>query len=400
VIKGAAKPSSAPRTGVAIRKPLWPLDNFHLAVLLAISLHAAFAGFRVNLSLFALSLQASPFTVGLILSLLALLPTLFSVHTGRVIDRIGVRRPLLAGTASVICGIALAVLVPRLDMLFLVSCIVGSGFMLFHIAVNHMAGGMGEPQGRALNFSMLALGFSTSGFLGPMIAGFAIDWIGHRRTFLLLVGFALLTLVGLLTRPMEIPRHRALEPTDEKQRLSDLFRNRTLRYVFLASGVLSPAWDLFTFMVPIHGSQIGLSATEIGMILGAFGSAIFAVRLAVPLLLHRVGEWQMLILAMLSAGTTYVVFPLVHGMPLLLTFAFILGISLGGAQPMIMSLLSSKAPAGRAAEAIGVRSLIINMSQTGMPLLFGALGEALGMTPVFWAMAVCLVASGVIARKL
>ena len=75
------------------------------------------------------------------------------------------------------------------------------------------------------------------------------------------------------------------------------------------------------------------------------------------------------------------------------------GMGLGGAQPMIMSLLSAKAPAGRAAEAIGVRSLIINMSQTGMPLLFGALGEALGMIPVFWAMAVCLVVSGCIARK-
>ena len=153
-------------------------------------------------------------------------------------------------------------------------------------------------------------------------------------------------------------------------------------------------------MVPIHGSQIGLSATEIGLILGAFGAAIFAVRLVVPLLLHRVSEWQMLIVAMLSTGVTYFVFPLVHGMPLLLTLAFILGIGLGGAQPMIMSLLYTKAPAGRAAEAIGVRSLIINLSQTGMPLLFGALGEALGMTPVFWAMALCLVVSAYFARKL
>jgi hypothetical protein len=32
-------------------------------------------------------------------------------------------------------------------------------------------------------------------------------------------------------------------------------------------------------------------------------------------------------------------------------------------------------------------------------MLFGALGEALGMTPVFWAMALCLVVSGTIARK-
>ena len=123
------------------------------------------------------------------------------------------------------------------------------------------------------------------------------------------------------------------------------------------------------------------------------------MRRVVPLLVRRVSEWQMLVLAMLSTGATYLVFPLVHGMPLLLTLAFILGFGLGGAQPMIMSLLCSKAPAGRAAEAIGVRSLIINLSQTGMPLLFGALGEALGMTPVFWAMAVCLIVSGYFARK-
>jgi predicted MFS family arabinose efflux permease len=232
-----------------------------------------------------------------------------------------------------------------------------------------------------------------------MIAGFAIDWIGHRYTFLLLGGFALVTLIGLLARPVDVPPHAVLGLPGGRRRLADLFRNRTLRYVFLASGVLSPAWDLFTFVVPIHGSQIGLSATEIGMVLGAFGAAIFAVRLVVPLILDRVSEWQMLTLAMLSTGVTYFAFPLVHGMPLLLSLAFILGIGLGGAQPMIMSLLSSTAPAGRAAEAIGVRSLIINMSQTGMPLLFGALGEALGMIPVFWAMALCLTLSGHIARK-
>jgi hypothetical protein len=66
---------------------------------------------------------------------------------------------------------------------------------------------------------------------------------------------------------------------------------------------------------------------------------------------------------------------------------------------MIMSLLYNTAPAGRGAEAVGVRSLIINMSQTGMPLLFGAVGGALGMTPVFWVMGLCLVGSGYIAGR-
>ena len=378
---------------------LIPLDDLHLIALLAMLLHAAFAGVRVCLSLFALSLHATPFTVGAILSLLALLPTLFSVHAGRGIDRIGVHPPLLIGTLSVIAGSVLGFAMPRLATLFLVSAFVGSGFMLAHIAVNHIAGQLGKAGDRARNFNLLALAFSTSGFLGPMTAGFAIDRIGHRSTFLLLGGFALLALAGLLVRPIDVGKDEGSKAGKAARRLRDLLGDRTLRYVLMATGVLSPAWDLFVFVVPIHGSQIGLSATQIGMILGTFGAAIFCVRLLLPLLMGRVSEWQMLTVAMLSAGATYLVFPLVHGMPLLLTFAFILGIGLGGSQPMIMSLLYSQAPPGRGAEAVGVRSLILNVSQTGMPLMFGGLGGAVGMTPVFWAMAVCLLTSGYVARK-
>jgi len=94
--------------------------NLYLVVALAILLHLAFAGSRVTLSLFAISLDASPFTVGVI----------------------------------------------------------------------------GRPEERARNFSLLALGFSTSGFLGPTMAGFLIDGIGHRLTFLLLSGSALALAAG------------------------------------------------------------------------------------------------------------------------------------------------------------------------------------------------------------
>ena len=107
----------------------------------------------------------------------------------------------------------------------------------------------------------------------------------------------------------------------------------------------------------------------------------------------------MLIIAMIVTGATFFVFPLVHTVPVLMGLAFILGIGLGGAQPMIMSLLYTHAPPGRGGEAVGVRTLLINFSQTGMPLLFGALGAALGMTPVFWTMAVALLVSGWLVRK-
>ena len=45
-------------------------------------------------------------------------------------------------------------------------------------------------------------------------------------------------------------------------------------------------------------------------------------------------------------------------------------------------------------EAVGLRTVLVMSSQTVMPLLFGALGATLGMTPVFLAMAAFLSLAG------
>ena len=42
---------------------------------------------------------------------------------------------------------------------------------------------------------------------------------------------------------------------------------------------------------------------------------------------------------------------------------------------------------GRAGEALGLRTTLLNFSQTAIPLVSGALGAAFGMAPVFWTMA-------------
>ena len=371
----------------------------YFVVLPTILLHLAFAGFRVNLSLFALSLQASPFTVGVIVSLMALVPMTFVISAGRIIDRIGVRKPMLLGASATIAGLALVFAVPRLDVLFIASPLVGSGFILFHIAVNHAMGTLGPPAQRVKNFSLLALTFSTSGFLGPMLTGFSIDGFGHRNTFLLLAISAVISVIVLLVNKLEIPKHGPSEMPGKPRRITDLLRSRAMRRVFIVSGTLSMAWDMFSFVVPIYCSQINIPASQIGLILGAFGIAIFFVRLMLPLFAHRTSEWQMLIIAMIATGATFFVFPLVHTVPVLIGLAFILGMGLGGAQPVIMAMLYAHAPPGRGGEAVGLRTLLINFSQSGIPLLFGALGAALGMAPVFWTMAVVLAGSGWALRK-
>ena len=366
---------------------------FVRVILPTVLLHFGFSGCRVNLSLTALDLGASPATVGAIASMLALLPMTFAVTAGRVIDRIGARGPMLLGALVELAALLLAWAVPRLEMLFAVATLAGSGFMLFHIAVNHATGALGTPADRTRNFSVLALGFSTANFIGPATTGFAIDHLGHRATFALLAASATLSLVLMALRPLRVAPAAHAAPAG-RQRFTDLFRLPLLRRALLVSAALSMAWDMFTFLVPIYGSQIGLSASQIGLILGAFGAAIFTIRLVMQVV-RRIGEWQMLTIALLATGVMFFAFPLFAAPGVLMALAFVLGIGLGGAQPMIMSLVVTHAPPGRGGEAVGVRTLLLNGSQTGIPLVFGALGIA----PAFWLMALGLTGSGLWLRR-
>lgn len=368
-------------------------------MVLTVLTHLSFAGGRVVLALSAIHYQASPFVVGVVMSLLTVIPMLFALRWGRWVDRVGVRVPMLSGVAAILLAMVLGWASPRLETLFAVSLLMGSGFFLYHIAAGQAAGLIGAPEDRVKNFSLLALAFSISGFLGPTAAGFAIDGIGHDDAMLLLSAGALVNVVVFATLKIEPPRAAAPAAQGEKRRVADLLRIPGFRLVFIVSGVLSMAWDLFAFVTPIYGTQIGLSATTIGIILGAFGAAVLAVRFVLPLVARRVNEWRVLIAGMLLSGAALLAFPLIQGVPLLLALAFLLGVGLGGTQPLIMSLLYGKAPPGRGAEVLSIRTWLINLTHTGVPLAFGALGAALGMLPVFWAMGASLLVSGCVAAR-
>ena len=258
-------------------------------------------------------------------------------------------------------------------------------------------------------FAPLDAGLGMAGLAGPLVSAMVAPEMSAARRAVaqaMMSGVpeatyrsAVAALAVLMAKPLDIPRQEHIEAHSRNKRLIDLLRMPNMRRVFIVSGALSTSWDLFTFVVPIHGSRIGLSASQIGLLLGAFGIAVFVVRLLLPLFVHRTTEWQMLIFAMVVTGTGFILFPLVNTVPVLMLISFILGIGFGGAQPVIMSLLYTHAPPGRGGEAVAVRTLLINFSQAGMPLLFGALGAVLGMTPVFWTMGAVLAGSAWVLRK-
>ena len=133
--------------------------------------------------------------------------------------------------------------------------------------------------------------------------------------------------------------------------------------------------------------------------MGSFALATFAVRLLLPLMIRRVQPWHVISVALSISAAVYCLFPLFSSVPLLIALSCVLGIGLGCSQPMVMTLLYNTSPPGRQGEALGVRTTVMNASHTLLPLAFGALGAALGMFPVFWAMAALLGAGAYFVKR-
>jgi predicted MFS family arabinose efflux permease len=371
-----------------------------LIIILLVLDHIAFNGSRIAVSLNAIALNTSAFTVGSLMAVYALLPALLSVSAGRWIDRIGINKPMLVGSIGVGVGVVMPFLAPGLVSLYITAIVTGVSFMLINVAAYHAVGEMSAPEDRAVNFSYVALGFSTSSFIAPMMSGIAIDQLGFRATFLILALFTVMPIAALSANLLPPVKPREAHTLAPAGAVFDLLRDPDLRRLFIAMAVLTVAWDVYGFAIPIYGTKIGLSASEIGIVMGAFAAATFAVRLAMPFFVHRIRPWTMLAMSLGIAAVSYALVPFTQNVAVMMALMFLLGLGLGAPQPMILTLLHESAPAGRAGEALGLRTTMINTSQTVMPLIFGAAGAALGIAPLFWAMATALVAGGFFANRL
>lgn len=361
--------------------------------------HIVLTGNRVTVSLEALALGASTAVVGMLLALYALLPMVSAVATGRLSDRIGVRGPMVVGSIALVAGSALPALVPGFTALFISATVVGVAFMLFQVPTQNATGELGKASDRSHNFSLLAIGYSISGFIGPLVAGFTIDHGGFTVAFAVLAVLPLVPVAVLASRRLALPGPHPARQQGKPGSVFELIRHKTLRRVFLINVLLAIGWDLHTIVIPVYGATIGLSASQIGLILSSFAAATFVVRFSMRWIVRRFTEHQVLTLALFIAGIVYLLFPFSHTAPTLMALSFCLGLGLGMSQPMVMSLLHTHAPPGRMGEAAGVRMSFVQAMSVAVPLTFGALGATVGLTPVFWSVAVCLGMGGWLTKR-
>lgn len=361
-------------------------------------LHSVLSGTRVAVMLAGLNLGLSTFEVGILVAVFALLPMMFSVQAGRLIDIKGPWRPMCVSAGLVLVGAVIPFV--WLDIISLILCaiLVGLGHMVYQVAALSQLG-RGNNEQRVRHFSWLSLSLAFSGTVGPLVAGLSIDHLGHRFAFLLFALPALLSLGGLFRLQYQLqtaPKHHHQQ--DTKLKVTDLLAIDPLKKVFIANLLISGAWDTHMFIVPIYGVAIGLSATTIGVVLSCFGVATLLIRTLLPLIQQRFQPWNLIHASMVMTSLIFLLYPFSSQIWLLTALSFGLGLALGMTQTSVLMLLQQHAPPGRASEAFGFRMALINGSQVTLPVGFGALGAVIGVMPLFWAAALALISGAWVTR--
>lgn len=369
-----------------------------IVVALAFLVHVGFAGSRVVVALYAVDQGATPFIVGTVVALYAAVPIVLALPAGRMTDRLGYKIPIIFGTSGICTALLMPWIWPSLTTLYFTATLLGISFMAFQIATQTLVGAMSTPKNRANNFNWISLGFASANFTGPLLSGILIDQIGHTRTFFALAMPLVPAIIIASLGSHWIPDvHAKAEPQSGGS--FDLLRIHGLRNAMIASAIISSAWDLYQFFLPIYGRAHGLSATEIGFVLSAFATSIILVRIVLPVGLKRASPAQLLTYAMFVACAAFVMFPFFHSAWTMAIASFVLGIGCGCGQPLSLTLVYNASPPGRAGESAGMRITANQAMHFVVPLLFGALGSVAGMATVFFTNAGLLAMGGAFSRR-
>lgn len=358
-----------------------PRELFVLVAFLIVA-HTAFNGIRITTSLAAIKAGGGALWVGLLTAMFNIVPAFVAIRVGRLVDRVPLRRPLIAGCALVAAGGAIAAIEPMLGILALCAIAIGIGWMAIAASSQYAVGLFGGSENRVRAFSVMSMGFSISSFLGPLIAGFMIDHVSYRAAFAVLAALPAIAAIAFATRWLKLPTVAPREDTPNGG-ARELLGMPAVRNTLISAAFITVGWDLYIFMVPVLGTELHLTATQIGSVLSFFAVAVFVVRLFMTRLTDRLGERGVMVSAMAVAGVTFIAFGFAHSYGVMMALSFVIGLGLGASQPIVLSILHDAAPPGRIGEVNGMRMTMISTSQWTMPLVFGMLSASTGMLPLF-----------------
>lgn len=368
--------------------------TLYVLALAALSGTAVRAGNMV-LVLYALKLGSSAFVIGLLGAMFAVLPMLLSMPAGKLTDRYGSRVVLLFCVVGSGLGLLVPWAFPGFTAMFVAAALIGLSLAMV-VPLQNLMGLISTPETRARNFANFSLGMGLANLLGPLIGGFSVDLAGPATTCLYLALLNVVAVVMLLVWGNRLPR--ATAGVKAKGSVYAILKISNVRRAIATSSLINIGRDLYQFYFPVYAYGVGLSASLIGIVQATNFGAELTVRFFLARLLKKFKEEELLAYSFYIGAVSLVLMPFFESVYVLLVLSFALGIGMGCGQPIITMLMYSYSPKGRTGEALGLRMTFVHLTKLVGPVVFGAIGSALGLAAMFVVNAAVMAGGGVLSR--
>ncbi|MFF0771430.1 MFS transporter [Nonomuraea wenchangensis] len=355
---------------------------------------------RPTMSYRAIELDVPPAWLGVLGASFALAPLLLALPAGHAADRYGERRIAVAGAVLLAASaLAFATLGHTVPGLVTAGILLGTGHLGSVIAQQALVANTTRHGRHDTAFGHYTFAASLGQAAGPLlIAAFggagAIPDTG--RIFAASCGLAVL----LLALSALLPSHRTGRAEAEGGDLRSLLRLPGLAHALVTSCVVLAAVDITLAYLPALGTELGLSAGAVGLLLTLRGLASMTSRFFLGSLARAVGRRRLLVVSTLGAAVAMLLTPMPMPVWLLAVLLLAVGFGLGVGQPLTMSWLAESAPAGMRGRAMSLRLVGNRTGQLVIPGAAGLVAAGLGAGGVLFVTALSLGWAGVAARRL
>jgi len=340
---------------------------------------------RPIVSIYSTTLGYYSFTLGILIASYSFLSMLLAARTGRWVDHLGARKMAFCGALGVFLALLLPWLIPNLFFLFLSQIIMGISQLFIVLSIQKTVGNMNGDREKLI--ATHSLSGAIGDMLGPLASGYIYAHFGFQVTFGVAMSAVLLgILMSFLLKSSDWKSGEPIKQSGvplQQESVWRLLRDTNLRNAILISGVVLYSRELITAYFPLYGSNIGMTSSEIGIVLSLSASMSLVVRLLQYRLVKMIGRSRVMSGTVLLSAFTFL-FVFLTDIPLLLAIIFaFMGAFLGMGQPLSMVYAMDLSPVERHGEILGLRLSINRVLQFVAPIIFGGIGGVFGVGSIF-----------------
>ena len=350
----------------------------------------------------ALELGADAALVGIIGATFALAPLIFAIRIGQFVDKGRAGIALTAGSVTLALTTLALLFIDSIPLLMVAMPALGMGHLLVMVGGQTMIANRSGSELYEKNFGLLTFYASLGHGLGPLFGGWLADSgearVNANAAFLFALILFLLAIISVvaLARKSENPSLVLSDST--KTTVASVMKTSTFKSAIFVASATTAVVDVVLIFLPLFGRQIGLSVSEVGILLAIRALASMGVRLVLGEISRKLGLRLILNAGSALTLVSMVALALVDNFWIIAFIMLVSGFAMGIGQPATMAWVSRIAAADSRGLAIAIRLTANRFGQVALPALAGVIAGG-GVAGVFYMLAAVQAASIVVTSR-